>query len=256
MGLKQKLAQHEITIGSWISLAHPGIAEIMANAGFDWLVIDLEHSVITIREAEELIRVIQLKGVTALVRLSANDPILIKRVMDAGADGVIIPMVNSAEEALKAVKSVYYPPYGNRGVGLARAQGYGTSFDDYRSQLSDNTVVIVQVEHITAVKNLGSILEVDGVDGFIVGPYDLSGSLGIPGQFQDQKMVNAMKTIQDISEKFHANAGFHVVPPDPALLKDKIKQGYTFLAYSVDFLFLGEMCRQGLKEIRTFQRES
>lgn len=255
MSLKQKLSQHEITIGSWISLAHPGLAEIMANAGFDWLVIDLEHSVITIREAEELIRIIQLSGVAPLVRLSANDPIQIKRIMDAGAEGIIIPMVNCAEEARQAVKAVYYPPYGNRGVGLARAQGYGTSFEEYRNRLADSAVVIVQVEHITAAQNLESILSVEGVDGFIVGPYDLSGSLGVPGNFEDPKMIETMEAIQSISAKINASGGFHVVSPDPALVKEKIEQGYTFLAYGVDFLFLGEMCRQGLKKIRTFQQE-
>src|SRR4030042_6062223 len=119
------------TIGSWITLGHPAIAEIMARAGFDWLTVDMEHSVLTIRETEELIRIIDLCGVTPLVRLSANDPVQIKRVMDAGAHGVIVPMVNSAAEAKQAVAAGGYPPKGQRGVGLARGQGYGTSFDRY-----------------------------------------------------------------------------------------------------------------------------
>ena len=128
MFLKRKLSQNEITIGSWITLAHPAIAEIMACAGFDWLVVDLEHSVITIKEAEELIRVINLCGVVPLVRLSINDSVQIKRVMDAGAHGIIVPMVNNRAEADTAVAAVYYPPKGTRGVGLARAQGYCTAF--------------------------------------------------------------------------------------------------------------------------------
>ena len=132
MRLKQRLGMRQLTIGSWITLAHPAIAEIMARSGFDWLTIDLEHSVITIREAEELIRVIELCGVAPLVRLSSNDPVQIKRVMDAGAHGIIVPMVNSAEEAQRAVDSVRYPPDGKRGVGLARAQGYGSSFEKYK----------------------------------------------------------------------------------------------------------------------------
>ena len=109
MFLKRKLSQNEITIGSWITLAHPSIAEIMACAGFDWLVVDLEHSVITIKEAEELIRVINLCGVVPLVRLSINDSVQIKRVMDAGAHGIIVPMVNNRAEADTAVAAVYYP---------------------------------------------------------------------------------------------------------------------------------------------------
>src|SRR5579885_2235656 len=128
--LKQRLRSGDTTVGSWITLAHPAIAEIMAKAGFDWLVVDLEHSVITIREAEELIRVIELCGSVPLVRVSANEPVQIKRVMDAGAHGVVVPMVNSREDAARAVASVKYPPRGARGAGLARAQGYGTSFEE------------------------------------------------------------------------------------------------------------------------------
>ena len=106
MSLKTKLENHELTIGTWLTLAHPAIAEIMVKAGFDWITIDLEHSVITIREAEEMIRIIELGGSVPLVRLSANDPVQIKRVMDAGAHGVIVPMVNSKEDVEQIVSAV------------------------------------------------------------------------------------------------------------------------------------------------------
>ena len=157
--LKGKLKNKEVTIGSWITLAHPAIAEIMAKAGFDWLVVDLEHSVITISEAEELIRVIELCGVDPLVRLSANDPTQIKRVMDAGAHGVIAPMVNTREDAIAVVNAVKYPPAGTRGVGLARAQGYGTNFEKYKDWVAKESIVVVQVEHIKAVDDLEDILK-------------------------------------------------------------------------------------------------
>ncbi len=248
--LKEKLRSGEITLGSWITLAHPAVAEIMAKAGFDWLTVDLEHSVITIREAEELIRIIELCGVTPLVRVSANDPVQIKRVMDAGAHGVIVPMVNSRADAENAVESVKYPSRGKRGIGLARAQGYGTRFEDYKAWLERESVVIVQVEHIEAVKNLKSILSTDGVDGFIVGPYDLSGSLGVPGQFEHPAMDEALQEVQRVAGSCKTVAGYHVVPPQPALVHQKIKEGYRFLGYSVDMLFLGETCRKSLKEIK------
>ena len=117
------------SIGSWITLGHPAIAEIMADTGFDWLTVDLEHSTITIREAEDLIRIIELKGVIPLVRLTSNSSDQIKRVMDAGAHGVVVPMVCSGDDARAAVAAVRYPPVGKRGVGLARPQGYGCSFE-------------------------------------------------------------------------------------------------------------------------------
>ena len=132
----QKNIHNKVTIGTWITLAHPSIAEIMAASGFDWIAIDLEHSVITIREAEELIRVINLSGVTSLVRLTSNDPNQITRVMDAGSCGVIVPMVKSIEDVKQAVAAVKYPPYGNRSVGLARAQEYGQSFSEYLENYS------------------------------------------------------------------------------------------------------------------------
>jgi len=175
--LKLKSQQKGGTIGSWITISHPAVAEIMAAAGFDWLVIDMEHSAIGISAAEHLIRVIQLSGLPALVRIGENDVTLIKRVMDAGASGIIVPMVNTAEQAVKAVASVKYPPKGIRGVGLARAQGYGTHFKEYQNWANTESVVIVQIEHIEAVNNIEKIINIDGVDGFIVGPYDLSASL-------------------------------------------------------------------------------
>jgi len=248
--MKKKFKNRELTVGSWITLAHPAIAEIMAKAGFDWLAVDLEHSVITLREAEELIRVIDLCDVVPLVRLSANDPVQIKRVMDAGAHGVIVPMVNSAEEARKAVASVRYPPDGKRGVGLARAQGYGNSFERYKEWLSQESIVIVQVEHIKAVENLDAILSVEGVDGFIVGPYDLSGSLGIPGQFDNELMIESMSKIKIFIRISSKIAGYHVVEPDVDQLRQRVQEGYRFLAYSVDIRMLDTCCRSAIKEIK------
>jgi 2-keto-3-deoxy-L-rhamnonate aldolase RhmA len=247
--LKSKLSKGKLTIGSWITLAHPAIAEIMSRAGFDWLAVDLEHSVITIREAEELIRIIALSGVAPLVRLSANNPVQIKRVMDAGAHGAIVPMVNSAADAEAAVEAVRYPPKGKRGVGLARAQGYGSSFERYREWLNRETVVIVQVEHIEAVNNLEAILSVDGVDGFIVGPYDLSGSLGVPGQFDQPVVKEAMERIRSIGIASGKAFGIHIIEPDVQELRHRVEEGYNFLAYSLDIRMLDTACRSGLEVI-------
>lgn len=247
---KESLRSNQLMIGSWLTLAHPGIAEIMAKSGFSWIAVDLEHSVITIREAEELIRVIGLSGAVPLVRLTNNDPNLIKRVMDAGAHGIIVPMVNSEEEARKAVASVYYPPKGRRGVGLARAQGYGSSFGTYKSWLEKEAVIIVQVEHIDAVRNLEKILSSDGVDGFIIGPYDLSASLGYPGQFDHPEVIEALGEIKKISMKLRKPGGFHVVEPDPETFSKYVEDGYTFMAYSLDIRMLDVTCRNFLNKVK------
>lgn len=248
--LRKKLQAGKLTIGSWITMGHHSIPEIMARSGFEWLTVDMEHSAIDFYEAQKLIQVIDLCGVAPLVRVGENDRYLIKRVMDAGSHGVIVPMVNSREDARKAVHAVKYPPLGTRGVGLARAQGYGQSFEEYRGWLAEESIVVVQIEHIAAVENLEEILNVEGVDAFIVGPYDLSGSLGVPGEFENARMVEALEEIKRVSKKVKARAGYHVVQPDPSQVVEKINEGYVFIAYSVDFLFLGESCRNGLRDIR------
>jgi 2-keto-3-deoxy-L-rhamnonate aldolase RhmA len=249
--LKSKLVEGQVTVGSWLTLAHPAIAEIMSRAGFDWLTIDLEHSVITIREAEEIIRVVELLGVIPLARLSANDPVQIKRVMDAGAHGVIVPMVNSTADAEAAVEAVHYPPMGKRGVGLARAQGYGSSFERYREWVNQESVVVVQVEHIEAVGNLEAILSVEGVDGFIVGPYDLSGSLGVPGQFDHPSMKKAMERIRTVGLSSGKAFGIHLIEPNVQELRQRLAEGYNFVAYSLDIRMLDRACRDGLDAIRS-----
>lgn len=238
----------KLTIGSWITLAHPAIAEIMAKAGFDWLAVDLEHSVITIKEAEELIRVIDLCGVVPLVRLTSNDANQIKRVMDAGAHGVIVPMVNSALDAIAAIEAVKYPPQGKRGVGLARAHDYGEKFSDYWSWQESLSLVIVQIEHIEAVQNLEEILSVEGVNGYIIGPYDLSASMGIPGQFEHADFKKAMAKIKKITNKLETVGGIHIIEPNPDELSQKISEGYKFIAYSLDIRMLADACINGLKK--------
>jgi len=249
-GLKERLKQKDITIGSWITLGHPDIAEMMAKAGFDWLAIDMEHSVISLAQAQQLIQIIELCGVAPLVRVGENNPNLIKRVMDAGACGVIVPMVNSREDAKSAVNAVKYPPLGTRGVGLARAQGYGLEFEKYKRWVNKESVVIVQIEHIKAVNNLEEILGVDGVDGFIVGPYDLSGSIGAPGDFKHPKMRKAISRIMQVAKRYNKVAGFHVISPDAQEVKAKIKEGFRFIGFSLDTLFLGIKIRAELKRLK------
>lgn len=248
--VKEKLKNNQLTIGSWVTLSHISIPEIMATAGFDWLAIDMEHSVIEFSDAQVLISLIEARNMVPLVRVGENNGYLIKRVMDAGAYGVIVPMVNKKDDAVKAVRAVKYPPYGNRGVGLARAQKYGVGFEEYKSKLNEDSIVIVQIEHIDAVRNLEEIISVEGVDGCIIGPYDLSGSLGIAGQFGHPDMLNAVSRIEETCKNKKFPLGFHVIQPDHKLVEDKIAKGYRFIAFSIDFMFLGNKCREEMKGLR------
>jgi 2-keto-3-deoxy-L-rhamnonate aldolase RhmA len=248
--LKNKLKDGKFTIGSWITLGHSGIAEVIALAGFDWVVVDLEHSVISIDTAGDLIRVIDLCGSAPLIRLTSNHPDQIKRMMDAGAHGIVVPMVNSADDAIRAVAAVRYAPEGSRGVGLARAQGYGVDFKEYFEWQKNSSVVIVQIEHRDALDNLDAILTVPGVDGFIIGPYDLSCSMGIPGQFEHPELIAALDKILATGKRLGVPSGLHIVEPDVERLAQSIQQGYRFIAYSVDLRLLDVGVRQGLQCFR------
>jgi 2-dehydro-3-deoxyglucarate aldolase len=238
------------TIGSWITLNHPSIAEIMADAGFDWLCIDMEHSVTDYFEAQQLIMAIQSKGLKAFVRVGENNSRIIKRILDAGADGIIVPSVSSREEAIKAVQSVKYPPFGKRGVGLSRAQSYGFGFESYKDEKAKEIKLIVQIEHIDAVRNLESIIEVDGVDGTFIGPYDLSGSMGKPGRYDDDDVKEALQRYEKVAKRYNKLIGFHVIQPNFDLVVEKINKGYDFIAFSLDILFLGTIAREQMGQLK------
>lgn len=238
------------SLGSWITINNPSIAEIMADAGFDWLCIDLEHTVTDFYETQLLILAIQSKGLKAFVRVGENNALIIKRVLDAGADGIIVPSINSAAEAKKAVEYIKYSPEGKRGVGLARAQSYGFGFENYRDIKSKEIKLIVQIEHIDAIKELDAIIQTKGVDGSFIGPYDLSGSMGKPGEWDEPEVKGAIKKYEETAKKYSKLIGFHVVPPDYKLVEEKIQNGYNFIAFGFDAIFLGTMVRNQLKMLK------
>lgn len=250
MSLKERLARSDLTIGSWITLGHPAIAEIMASAGFDWLVLDMEHSVIELSEAQAIIQVLDKQQCPAIVRLTSNHPDQIKRVMDAGATGVMIPMIKSAEDARAAVSSVYYPPQGRRGVGLARAQGYGAHFQEYRQWLIANAIIVVMIEHIEAVEQIDAILAVPGIDAYIIGPYDLSGSMGKPGELDHPQVQDAIQHILNAGKRLQKPGGIHIIEPDPVAIQQRIRSGFSFLGYSLDIRILDTICRTHLQTIK------
>lgn len=251
--LKAKLKNKSLTIGSWISLGHTSIAEIFANAGFDWVVIDLEHTTISIEQAGELIRVVDLAGSAPLVRLTSIDPNQIKRVMDAGAHGIVVPSVNSPSDAELAVSSTRYGPHGIRGVGLGRAQAYGSSFKDYLEWQKTEPVVIVQIEHKDSLDHLENIFSVSGVDGFLVGPYDLSCSMGIPGDFENPIFKKTMQKILDIAQKVGCPGGIHIVEPDEDRLRELINNGFLIIPYSVDQRMLDVSSRNALSLVNNLK---
>lgn len=248
--LKQKLKSNELSIGSWLTIPHQAIIEILGSTGFEWLTIDMEHSPISIETAVNLIGHIQGNGMQALVRVSKNEEVIIKQVLDAGADGVIVPMIKNKEEAVQAVNFVKYPPTGKRGVGLNRAQKYGTAFDSYQTWVKDELVVIAQIEHIDAVNNLEEIFSVEGIDGIIVGPYDLSASMGYPGEYDREEVKEALNKVDAITKRLNKPLGFHVIDSNHRKTLEKINKGYSFLAFSIDFFFLGDKAREEMELLK------
>lgn len=243
--IKEKLARGEASLGSWMSMAHVSIAEILASAGYDWVVIETEHTAIDASEVLRLIIAIEGRGAVPLVRLAWNDPVQCKAVLDSGAAGVIVPMVNTKADAELAVKAAKYPPQGFRGVGLARAQGYGTSFQHYVERANADTLLVVQIEHIDAVQNIDEILSVPGIDATFIGPYDLSMSMGLAGQLSHPDVVAARDRVLQVTLAHGLTAGIHLVHSDTAAdeCPKYVAQGYRFIALGTDILFLGNACR-------------
>jgi 2-keto-3-deoxy-L-rhamnonate aldolase RhmA len=248
--LKQRLRNNQPVLGSWLSLGHMTAAEIMCDAGFDWLAIDLEHTPITLREAENLIRVIALKGCVPLVRLTTNDVNQIKRVMDSGAHGIIVPSVASRAAAEQAVRSVRYPPAGVRGVGLGRAHRFGPGFEEYFRTNNESAIVVVQIESREGIEHLDDILGVEGIDATMIGPYDLSASLGVPGQFDHPEVIAQLTIYEQLSRKKGVPSGAHVIAPDHRQVAEKIARGYRFVAMSADYLILAETSRREMASLR------
>ena len=239
--------------GSWLQFGHPAITEIMARAGFDWLAIDLEHSAIDLETAFTMIQVIDLAGCAPLVRLSANDPVQAKRVMDAGAWGVIVPSVQSAAEARQAVAAVKYPPEGTRSVGLGRAHGYGARFGEYLTACSEGSVVIPMIEQKEGVERVEEILRVPGVDGVFIGPYDLSASYGVPGELNHPLVADAMRRVVETSRALGKAAGIHIVHPPVTQVAERLAEGFRFVAYGGDMLLLTPAVLEAAEQLRSLR---
>ncbi len=256
--LREYLTTGQYAVGSWINTRSTVVAELMAATGFDFLVVDAEHSAVDVPQAQDLFQAIAAGNpdCAPLVRLPGSDYETTKRYMDAGAVGVIAPLVNSASQAVEVVDAVKYPPLGRRGLGFGRSSKYGLEIAREISSANENSFVCVQIEHIDGVENIDEILAVQGVDAVIIGPYDLSASLGIPGELDHLDLIAAQKRILTACETHSIVAGIHVVRPDAQELMDRYREGYRFLAYSLDITMLASVCQSGLRDFRELAANS
>jgi 2-keto-3-deoxy-L-rhamnonate aldolase RhmA len=182
-------------LGVLVSVRSPEVAEALALTGVDWLFVDLEHSLIDVAAAQAILQAVAGRAFTVL-RVVANAPEHFKRALDTGCDGVMVPMVRTVAEARAAVLAARYPPLGERSVGIGRAHGYGLRFAAYTSEANARTALILQVEHIDAVEAIAELVAIKGVDAIFLGPYDLSGSMGLLGQVNHPKVVSAMDQVR------------------------------------------------------------
>jgi len=235
-------------IGSWCQIGHPAVAEILAQSGFAWLAADCEHGEIEDGDLGNFCRAVRQHDCVPLVRVKENATLAIRRALDLSAAGVIVPLVNSAEEAAKAVAAAHYPPAGVRGFAWQRGNQWGANFDQYAREFKP--LVIVMIESRAAVEQIDAIMAVSGVDGCFIGPYDLSGSYGIVGQTRHELIRQACTTVATASKKHGKAAGQHIVTPTPDDVKAAISQGFSFLALGMDSYFLQAGARQALAMLK------
>ncbi len=244
--------QNEPTIGTWLNTNSPIVAELLSSVGFDFLTVDAEHAAVSISDAQALYQAIAAGNpdCAPLVRLPETNYETIKRHLDAGAKGIIAPLVNTPEQAREIVKAAKYPPEGQRGVGFARSNDYGSNFDAAVPRDNNEILVCVQIEHREAIENIDEILAVDGIDAALFGPYDLSASLDVTGQFNHPKFEQSIKTAEAACRKHDIVLGTHVVEPDVNEATQRIQEGYRLLAYSLDIRVLSEVFGNDLREIQ------
>lgn len=235
--LRARLQSGEKLVGSWISMTDPVAAEIMCEIGFDFLMIDAEHGALGIETIQQHVMVANLMSVPVLVRIPSNEPVIIKQVLDLGANGILVPLSATADDVEQAVAAANYPPAGVRGFGPRRASQYGRLFREYIEVASENVLVFIQIEQEEAVRNLDSILKVQGVDALLIGSNDLSGSIGLLGQPRAPAVLQLIdKTIKKGSE---ANMPVGAASAtDPESLEDWFNRGAQFVVMGGDIGFI------------------
>jgi len=237
--IRVKLRNGGYSIGSWIQIPHPSIAEIMGQAGYDWVAVDMEHGAVSVHQLPDLFRALELGKTLPLARVAQGNTKDCKQALDAGAGGIIVPMVESAEQLEKVKDAICWPPSGKRGVAFSRANLFGKYFDKYIEE-AQQPLLIAMIEHINAIDNLEGILNIKGLDAILIGPYDLSASMGLTAQFDHPDFIAVISQIKAASDKHKVPSGVHVVSPSIDELNKKLREGHRFLAYSIDSVFINQ----------------
>jgi 2-dehydro-3-deoxyglucarate aldolase len=234
--IRKKLNNDGCSIGSWMQIPNSSVAEIMGHAGYDWVAVDMEHGSISVHQLPDLFRALEIGNTLPLARLAQGEVKDCKQALDAGAGGVIVPMIESAVQLEKVRDTVRWPPAGKRGVGFSRANLFGKNFDEYLEE-AQQPLLVAMIEHKNAIENLDDILKVKGLDAIFIGPYDLSASMGLTAMFDHPEFLNIMNKIKERANQAGVPCGVHVVAPSVDDLQNKLENGYRFIAYSIDAVF-------------------
>jgi len=258
---RHALLEGRITIGSWIQINNATAAEVLARAGFDWIGIDIEHTDIDITSLADVVRGMHGRGAVPVARVASNELMAIRRALDIGVQGILVPLINSAEEARRAVAAAKYPPEGVRGFAFCRANNWGADFDAYARTANEEIAIVAMIESKAGVDHIAEILTVDGIDGVFIGPYDMSGSYGIPGQTEHPLVQEACRRVVRACQATGKAAGLHIVKPTPENVQQAIQDGFTLICLGVDTVFLSlaavatrDMAQQMLRQEATPQR--
>jgi 2-dehydro-3-deoxyglucarate aldolase/4-hydroxy-2-oxoheptanedioate aldolase len=246
---RRRVLAGETLFGLFLDLGSPLAAEIAARAGYDWLLVDLEHGAATEADLVGLLRAIEVGGSSPLVRPQSGERIRIGRALDTGARGVMVPRLESADQAREAVTYVRYPPHGIRGVATrVRGAGLGTVSHAEVKRLNDQVAGIIQIESVGALRDAEAIAGIDGVDVLFVGPADLTHSLGIPGQFEAPAYREALASVAAACRAHGKAAGILVY--DVAIVPDLLELGFTFVGIGADAAFVASGARAALGAVR------
>lgn len=247
--LKEKLKQGKKTAGSWLHMGSPIASEIVGRAGFDWVIIDMEHGPADVMTLVSQLQVMSGGNTVPIVRVPWNDFVIIKRVLDAGAFGLIIPYVNTKEEAVAAVQACKYPPEGIRGLaGSTRAAWHNQRAKNYFSTVNDEILIMTQVETRTAVDNLDEMLEVPGIDGIFIGPMDLATSMG---HLADPSPPEVQDTIREVEEKVKKSGKFlATISANWDQAKALYDRGYQLISLMADGVGLAALSAGKVAEFR------
>ena len=238
--IRKKLSSGDVSIGSWMQIPHPSIAEIMGQSNYDWVAVDMEHGAVSAHQLPDLFRALELGKTLPLVRLAQGEVKDCKQALDAGAGGIIAPMIESADQLRKVRDATRWPPSGSRGVAFSRANLFGKNFDEYAKE-ARQPLLVAMIEHIDAIDELSDILKVDGLDAILIGPYDLSASMNLIAQFDHPEFTKVIGDIKRKSESANIPCGVHIVSPSTDDLQEKVDDGYCFIAYSIDSVFLNHV---------------